>query len=272
MSAHDDFEGLAAGYALHALEPEDEQRLAAHLLTCQRCARLVADAASVGAAFADLVVEDAFPSAGLRDRILAAAAAEPRARIVASPRQPTGVVPEALNTPTPASRVIPRDRAAKARRLQVRSRVLVGALAAVIGVGVAVPVTLSVSGSPKKGVSSALAEALIQPGARQVTLDGDSRTSAGAKAVLTDKGLLLVADRLPENNRSNSTYVLWMAGGTGSPVAVATFDVRSGAPVVVPVDKLPMKASDVKQIAVSHESGRKAPVSPTDILIQGTAA
>ena len=45
MSDHEDFEGLAAGYALHALEPEEEQRLAAHLLTCQDCARLVADAA-----------------------------------------------------------------------------------------------------------------------------------------------------------------------------------------------------------------------------------
>jgi hypothetical protein len=268
MSVHEDFEGLAAGYALHALEPEDEQRLAAHLLTCQDCARTVADAAAVGAAFADLATDDVVPSAGLRDRILAAAAAEPRERIV-SQRVPVDVATPSVS-PGPAAR---RERVVRARRFQVRSRILVGAMAAIIGVGVAVPVTLSVSGgSSKDGVSPALAAALMRPGARLVTLTGDSRTSAGAEAVVSDGSVVLVADRLPENNRSNSTYVLWMAGATGDPVAVATFDARSSAPVVEAVQKLPMAASQIKHIAVSRESGRTAPATPTDILIQGTAA
>jgi hypothetical protein len=264
MSDHEDFEGLAAGYALHALEPEDEQRLAAHLLTCQDCARTIADAAAVGSAFADLVVADERPSAGLRDRILAAAAAEPRERVVAA-RTPQPVV-----WPEPVA-----DRARqveKTRRFQVRSRILVGAMAAIIGVGVAVPVTLSVSGGSSKNVNPALASALMRPGAHLVALTGDSRTSAAAEAVVTDQGVVLVADRLPENDRSNSTYVLWMAGGTGTPVAVATFDARNDSPVVQAVDKLPMPTSQIRHIAVSHESGRKAPVSPTDIVVQGTSA
>jgi hypothetical protein len=268
MTDHEDFEGLAAGYALHALEPEDEQRLAAHLLTCQDCARTVADAAAVGAAFAGFVTESAVPSAGLRDRILAAAAAEPRERMVAS-RRPAS----SAGIPAPVAGTVSNDRAVKARRFQVRGRILVGAMAAVIGVGVAVPITLSVSGGGSKGgVPPALADALIKPGARLVTLTGDSRTSAAAEAVVTDSSVVLVADRLPENDRSNSTYVLWMAGATGNPVAVATFDARSSAPVVQAVDKLPMPASQIKQIAVSRESGRTAPATPTDILVQGTAA
>ena len=73
---HSDFEALAAGYALHALEPEDEQRLSAHLMTCRECARIVADTASMGAAFTELL--DAVPPPpGLRERILAAATAAP---------------------------------------------------------------------------------------------------------------------------------------------------------------------------------------------------
>jgi hypothetical protein len=268
MSGHEDFEGLAAGYALHALEPEDEQRLAAHLLTCQACSRTIADAAAVGSAFAELVVVEERPSAGLRDRILAAAAAEPRERIVSS-RIPESVV---WPDPFPGAARGSRGKAEMARRFNARSRILVGAMAAIIGVGVAVPVTLSVSGGHSKNVNPALAAALMVPGARLVTLTGDSRTSASAEAVVTDKSVVLVADRLPHNNRSNSTYVLWMAGGTGAPVAVATFDATEDSPVVEAVEKLPMSASEIKHIAVSHESGRKAPASPTDIVVQGTAA
>lgn len=267
MSGHEDFEGLAAGYALHALEPEDEQRLAAHLLTCQACSRTIADAAAVGSAFADLVVVEERPSAGLRDRILAAAAAEPRERIVS--RTPESVV---WPDPFPGAARGSRGKAEMARRFNARSRILVGAMAAIIGVGVAVPVTLSVSGGHSKNVDPALAAALMVPGARLVTLTGDSRTSASAEAVVTDKSVVLVADRLPHNNRSNSTYVLWMAGGTGAPVAVATFDATAGSPVVEAVEKLPMPASEIRHIAVSHESGRKAPASPTDIVVQGAVA
>jgi hypothetical protein len=267
MSAHEDFEGLAAGYALHALEPEDEQRLAAHLLTCQVCARTIADAAAVGAAFAELVVANERPSAGLRDRILAAAAAEPRERVVAAR------TPQAVVLPEPVAARSRRGPGEGSRRFQVRSRLLVGAMAAIIGVGVAVPVTLSVSGgSSSNNVNPALADALMRPGARLVMLTGDSRSAAAGEAVVTDKSVVLVADRLPENDRSNSTYVLWMAGGTGAPVAVATFDATKDSPVVKAVEKLPMPSSQIKHIAVSHESGRKAPVSPTDIVVQGTAA
>jgi acyl-CoA synthetase (AMP-forming)/AMP-acid ligase II len=272
MSDHDDFEALAAGYALHALEPEDEQRLAAHLLTCQDCARLVADAAAVGAAFAGLVGEDAAPSAGLRARILAAAAAEPReprARSKSSREQPA--VPDPFRAPTSGARVLSHDRAVKARRLQVRSRIAVGALAAVIGVGVAVPVTLSVSGS-SNGVSSQFADALLQPGTHEVSLTGNAGNTAAAKAAVTDDAVYLRADRLPKNNTSDSIYVVWMSGSTGAPAAVATFDVKSGSPVTQKISKLPMKTSLIKHIAISRESGRKAPASPTDILIKGTAA
>src|SRR5258708_39692490 len=86
---HADFEALAAGYALHALEPEDEQRLSAHLVSCPECARLVADTASLGAAFTDLL-EPETPPPGLRERILAAATAESRGPplVVSAPPPP----------------------------------------------------------------------------------------------------------------------------------------------------------------------------------------
>ena len=50
---HEGFDELAVGWALHALEPEDETLFAAHLAGCTRCAQTVAETAAVLAAMAD---------------------------------------------------------------------------------------------------------------------------------------------------------------------------------------------------------------------------
>ncbi len=265
---HADFEALAAGYALHALEPEDEQRLSAHVLACRSCARLVADTASLGASFADLLEPEA-PPVGLRERILAAAAAEPRPLPapdpdpIAAPRPPTAVSP-------PAAPPAPRRQAAGRRRL--RERLAVGALAAAVGVGVAVPVTLAAShhGSATTA-STALAQWLLQPDAHEMTLKGATGTSL-AKAVMTGKGVYLLASGLPVNDRSRSVYVLWAANAQGQRRSVVTFDVRSGAPVQLTTDQLPFSTSQIRQLAISYEPGRSAPAQPSDVMLSGTAA
>ena len=41
---HREFDELAVGWALHALEPEDEDAFAVHLPGCARCAETVAEA------------------------------------------------------------------------------------------------------------------------------------------------------------------------------------------------------------------------------------
>jgi anti-sigma factor RsiW len=52
MSDHGTFDEMAVGYALHALEPEDEAVFAVHLPTCPRCAATVAETGEVMAALA----------------------------------------------------------------------------------------------------------------------------------------------------------------------------------------------------------------------------
>lgn len=282
MTEHEDFEGLAAGYALHALEPEDEQRLAAHLLTCHSCATLVADAAAVGASFAELALLAEIselpaeePPQGLRARILEAAAAEPRvsSRAVNQPG-PSVSAPRSTEAPlAPKARTaVPRPRT---RRLQLRSRIAVGALAAIVGIGVAVPVTLAVADNGKSTTSNqALADALLQKGAREITLHGSGASSEdiSAKAVMSDKGVYLVADGLPANDKANSVYVLWAANDHGVRTAVATFDVHQGSTVQLTAKQLPFKMADISQVAVSFERGRVAPASPTKVVLSGTAA
>ncbi len=65
---HETFDELAVGWALHALEPEDEAVFGPHLARCPRCARTVAETSEVMAALAtDL--PPAEPSDRLRDRL-----------------------------------------------------------------------------------------------------------------------------------------------------------------------------------------------------------
>jgi hypothetical protein len=268
---HAEYEALAAGYALHALEPEDEQRLSAHLVTCLSCARLVADTALLGAAFADLL-EPETPPPGLRGRILAAAAAQPRPwpPPVAAPRPPPAASTDAGPAQVVASPRVPRR--SSGRRRQLRERLAVGALAAAIGVGVAVPVTLAAShhGSAT-AANTALAQRLLQSNAQEVTLKGAAGTGL-AKAVLTDKGVYLLADGLPVNDRSRSVYVLWAANAQGQRRAVVAFDVRNGAPVQLTADRLPFSAAQIRQLAISYEPGRSAPAQPSDVVLSGSAA
>jgi hypothetical protein len=267
---HAEYEALAAGYALHALEPEDEQRLSAHLVTCLSCARLVADTALLGAAFAELL-EPETPPPGLRERILAAAAAEPRPlpAQVAAPRMPA-----ATSAPAAAAEIVPVPpaREPSGRRRRLRERLLVGALAAAVGVGVAVPVTLAAShdGSATTA-NTALAQWLLQRNAQEVTLKGATGNSL-AKAVMTDQGVYLLANGLPVNDRSRSVYVLWAANAQGQRRAVVTFDVRSGDPVQLTADKLPFNMAQIRQLAISYEPGRSAPAQPSDVVLTGSAA
>ena len=65
---HEAFDELAVGWALHALEPEDEDAFAGHLAGCARCTRTVAETHEVMAAMAtDLPVAE--PSVDLRARL-----------------------------------------------------------------------------------------------------------------------------------------------------------------------------------------------------------
>ena len=297
MNDHEDYQGLAAGYALHALEPEDEQRLAAHLLTCNNCARLVADTAELGASFAGFLPSET-PPLGLRERILAAAAAQPRSSKAAASMVPIqepvsfqepapSEAPPLLGEPSPAiASALPaphsggrslhgRSQPSRAARLRLRSRVAVGALAAVVGIAVAVPTTLAIAdGGKSSGSNTALQQWLLSPGAGVVTLKGSGSAgdTAAAKAVMTEQGIYLVADGLPANDTGKNVYVLWAANSNGVRAAVTTFDVHGKTPVALKETDLPFKRADIREVAVSLEPGDKAPAKPTDVVLSGTPA
>jgi hypothetical protein len=259
---HEELRELIAAFAFDALEPDEERVVLEHLETCAECQDLLADSRAVAALLAEdipqeLQVEIAaeYATTDLRSRIVAAAEAEPRA---AAPAR------------AEASPAVPTLESRRARRALVRSRVLVGAVAAAIAVAIAVPVTLANSGgSNGSNAQTQLAQALLQPGAREVTLTGTS--GATAKAVVSTKGVVFFADGLRANDTGNQTYVLW-AGNAAGVQPIATFDARTGKTVQVAALTLPFAADDVALVAVSIEPGRSAPKAPTSIVLAGKPA
>ena len=90
---HDRFDELAVGWALHALEPDDEAEFGRHLPGCARCAETVAETTEVMAAMAtDLPVAE--PSAELRARLRT---------VVAIHLAVAGVVPVLTTQQTPSA-------------------------------------------------------------------------------------------------------------------------------------------------------------------------
>lgn len=75
--SHDELSGMAAGYALSALDPDELKMFEAHLASCPACRANVAGMRPLVDALS-MMHEEAEPVEELRERILASARAEPR--------------------------------------------------------------------------------------------------------------------------------------------------------------------------------------------------
>ena len=283
---HEVFDELAVGWALHALEPEDETFFARHLPDCPRCARTVAETEEVMAALAtDL--PPAEPSPQLRSRLRAAVerteqvhrppavpAAFPEAAAPQRTRRRSDAVagpPE----PRPGTGVAGGPEEPRGRFAPLRDRgwalALAAAVAGVVGLGIW---NVSLSTARDRAVQAAaeqqaVVEELLQPGARVLAqLDGES----GRVATVVARGdaLQVVNQALPVNDDTDETYVLWGLGGEGSPpVAVGAFDVHRSRLDVDAVGSLATGAQDYDAYAVSLEPGRQPPATPSEVLASG---
>ena len=77
MINRDEMESPAAGYALSALDPEDQRLFEGHLATCPQCRQLVTEFKGV-AGVLPIAVEEREPPASLRNRVLGSVVAEKR--------------------------------------------------------------------------------------------------------------------------------------------------------------------------------------------------
>ncbi len=261
--------GAVVGRALHALEPEEEDRVTEHLRTCGPCRSLLAETHATMAALAHAVA-DAEPPAGLRSRILAAAAAEPLPPVPpAAPAPTTSTRIPAASVPPPFASPAPRAAAAgpAPRRRGAAVFPLVAVVAAVVvfsARGIATgPDTDARAASAARAdqvISSAEARdpdvrhaALVQPGGSVLAVVLDDRN--GPRVVPVDAPAI----------GADHTFVLWrVAGGTAT--AVGSFDASG---TFTSTGARPSAGLAQGAYAVSTELAGPVPARPSSVVASG---
>jgi Anti-sigma-K factor rskA len=291
---HGAFDELAVGWALHALEPEDEAVFALHLPDCARCARTVAETSDVMAALAtDLPAAE--PSPELRERLRAAVERTEQEQHPAAPELPFAAPPgravadtweqrllQSGTTPSGAERRAPGFPLYDPRRApgagdgrptwrrMAPSALVAAAVAAVLGLGT----WAVVLGDDRDRAQSVVAEqtqimdALLQPGHATIAPVSDTAGHRVATVVARNGQVQVVTSGLGVNNVFTTTYVVW-GMRAGSPVALGTFDVVQPQMDLRTVGSEQTGLDDYTAYAISLEPGRQAPTAPSDVVANG---
>ncbi|CAN5126876.1 hypothetical protein BH24ACT10_BH24ACT10_13430 [soil metagenome] len=270
LDEHVRFDELAVGYALRALEPEDEQLFRAHLAGCARCERALDEHAGALAQLA-YAPDAAEPPPSLLEGIRAGVLASGRGASFPADAGPTAPVPEPVQ-PEPVQLADVRRRR-DASRLR-RSGTLAGIAAAaalVIGLGVW-NVGLQQDRDEQADFIARIAAAVSQlrdEDTETVPLRGDSGEVVAVALVRGDE-MSLVLDGLPVNDDA-TTYVIWGESSLGDKRAVGAFDVTKEGMDVRDGLRLQDSVTDVTRYLVTQEQGDSAPATPTlPVLAVGT--
>jgi len=240
-STHEQWEELAAGYVLDALEPAEEQALLAHLAGCAACRRVVDEHAFVASQLGALSEDsDLTPPSWASIR--------------------SGIVADA---PAPAAPVSLDD-----RRHQKRQPRLLGAAAALVllaGAGV-VGWQLASGGSGTPGQSKTFAACAASTTCHAVKLQSDSTEAA---YVLAEKGTVTMVPTHMAPPAAGHVYALWQLPRDGRPTLVTV--LRTAANGVSSAAHLAIPYTDTAAFAVSVEPADTVPTKPTEVIATGTA-
>lgn len=254
---HARFDELAAGYALDALEPDDERRFLSHARQCPLCQQALADYADVAAALAE-TASPAEPSPQLGPRILAAAVAgDPR-----DDHPDTLTAGQGAAQPAPDAQVVPLRRRPRPRWLKAAAA---AAAVAVIAGGTWAGLAAS-SGSSNPQPLAACGHPRACP---EVLLTETTAHRTAARVIVAAGSAWLVPAGLPADDTARQIYVLWQVTAAHAPLPVGSFDIRPGAHQPIRIGPLAAPYHGTKVFAVSLEHGRAIPASPSHLVAQG---
>jgi anti-sigma-K factor RskA len=263
---HETFDELAVGWALHALEPEDEAVFTIHLAGCDRCARTVRETVEVMASLAtDL--PPAEPSADLRSRLRDAVEQTEQMQVEPSP----GRRPVATGFPdydgdgarTPSLPLPPWRRA-------LPSLLAAAAVALIVALGVW-NVVLGESRTQAQATAEAqtqIVDELLTAGRATIAPVADPSGHSVATVVARADRVDVITHGLRVNDAARTTYVVW-GMQSGGPVPLGTFDVVHTQMDLRTVGSTRTGLDDFAAYAVSLEPGRRAPPKPTDVVASG---
>lgn len=278
-SGHGLFEELAAGYALDALEPADEQRFLRHVRGCPPCTAALARYRDVATALAH-TAPPGEPSALLASRIASMARAgdspgpgstgadDGFTALTAGLGDSFGDGPGIGPDESPARS---DGRPARGHRPPSRGRRWLRP-AAVVAV-----VVLLAGGGTWAGLESTASgpvtrAALCSQGCSEVVLTAAGSHAEAGKVIVSHGLVWMEPAAMAPDDTADQIYVLWQLTSDNRPLAVGSFDVRSGSHGPVVVGALAAPYYGTLAFAVSLEHGRTIPASPSRIAALGQAS
>lgn len=264
----------AVGWALHALEPDEEMAVLLHVPGCASCQAVARDAEGV-LAHLGASVEQVDPPSSLRRSLMASVADTPQ------DSAPTTRIPVTQDPIVPLPRhrapapVGPSSTAGRAggswlsrRRLVAASIALVGVLA--IGGLTVRTVQLEQQSEALTARAQSIAELFDQldrPGTKHAVLASLDNGGAAATVIVADGQRRVLSTGLPTNAADN-IYVLWglRAGAAATPLGA--FDISAPDPDVQTVGG-GAQNDRFTDYAISIEPGRTMPSKPSTVLAKG---
>lgn len=260
----DDVRDLAAAFVLGALGATDEAAVRAHLAAPGHADAHpeMAELGGVVPAFAEIVplVE---PPDALRDRILAAAAADLETRSGRVPTAPTAVPPVVF--PTAAERAARRSRAGTGAWLLGIAAIL--AIAVLGGWNLMLQNDLSAARSYERNVAAVI-DVAARPGSLTAVLAGQGGTGAGLAAVDATGNVSLAVRNLAPTS-GTSVYEAWVIAGDGVPVPLGGFQVGADGTASFQAGGLPTASGIVLALTLEPGPGATTPTLP--IVSKGVA-
>jgi anti-sigma-K factor RskA len=237
MTDHQQWDELAAGYALHALSPDEEVVFADHLESCERC------------------------RASVDEHALTAAQLGALAHSQDADTPPSWEAIRSAVIPTTAPVIDLSQRRQRRYELSRRSLAAAAAVAVLAAGGVATWRLTGGSSSPAKPGSCQTA------GCHVVALrTPQGRTSTGS-AVINADGAVTVTPTGLTNARKGRTYVLWQVPRDGRPKAISVF--KRGGKAGTAHGTISVAYSDLLELAISSEPANALPSRPSTLVAVG---
>jgi len=282
---------LAAAYVLGALEPAEEAAVRAHLQTCPESHELFDELGGVVpylAEFPDLELVE--PPAALRDRIMAAAAADLQARGVASGAPASTAVPTAAPAPSAPSTApaaptpfpTADERTARAERTRARTGPIewamrIAAVLAIVALGAWNFQLQGQVGDLQQQVASsrqyqtavrAVLDVSFETGSQTAVLKPAAAGGPRGIAAVAPNGSIQFAVQDLTPTTGTQVYETWAIVGDQAPIPLGSFTVGPSGTASFTSSAGPAVPGVV--VAVSREPQAGA-TAPTEVVSVGAA-
>ena len=262
----DEVRELAASFVLGALDEDEADAVRAHLASCADAHVEVGELGSVLVALAESVptVE---PPAGLKARVLAAAAADLEARDGATSGVGAGAAAAPAGgalAPTPFPTAVDRERRASARsRLGAWPLRIAAVLAIALlgGSNLLLQNQLGDARAYEQNVAAVL-DIAGQPGSLTAVLTGEGTDAPAGLAAVASDGTVRIAMRDLPATSGDQVYEAWAIGSDGVPKALGGFRVGPTGIAYFEGGGLPTQDGVVLALTLEPGPGATAPSSP----------